>query len=532
MPLNPFVQIVSVLVLTCGSAIAQGAVWHVDDDAAGGDGTTWAQAFNDLQGALDVALSGDEIWVGAGTYYPSARTDPVDSRSATFELLVDVGIYGGFAGNETARDQRDWTVHESILSGDLAMNDGPNFANNDENAYQVVFAGAGIVQSTVVDGLVITAGKSFGSGSENRGGGIHATGAPTIRNCTLEKNFALSGGGMWTDSVPQISRCEFRDNRASFSGGGLYAKGSNLTVRHCSFLRNSAGGGGAATFSDSSTSVEHCTFFGNRADGGVVGGGAVTVVGGSVELTNCILAGNTTALLGSAIDVVGTVTITNCTLAGNRVLFGHGGAIWVIDRSVLLSLRNTIVWDNSTTQGSGESAQIFLESGSPVITPVALNHSCVQNITGVFGGVGNIGDDPRLADVDGPDNEFGTADDNVRIRVGSPCVDAGDNSAVPVGIVVDLDGVPRFVDDPLMPDTGAGAAPIVDMGAYEFPERAGDCTGNGLVNLLDFATFAKCFGLGASGGACGVSDFACSDVDESGTVNLVDFATIALNFQG
>lgn len=257
------------------------------------------------------------------------------------------------------------------------------------------------------------------------------------------------------------------------------------------------------------------------------------VIGGtSVELTNCILAGNTSLVFGSAIDAVGVVTITNCTLAGNRVFSGNGGAIFVSELSVLLSLRNTIVWDNFASEGNGESAQIFLESGSPAINPVTLNHSCVQNITGVFGGVGNIGDDPRFADVDGPDNELGTADDSVRIRVGSPCVDAGDNSAVPVGILVDLDGVPRFVDDPLTPDTGAGAAPIVDMGAYEFPLRAGDCTGNGLVNLLDFATFAKCFGLSAPGGACGVSDFACGDVDESGTINLVDFATFALNFQG
>ena len=39
---------------------------------------------------------------------------------------------------------------------------------------------------------------------------------------------------------------------------------------------------------------------------------------------------------------------------------------------------------------------------------------------------------------------------------------------MPMGSVTDLDGSPRFIDDPMTPDTGNGTPPIVDMGAYEF----------------------------------------------------------------
>jgi RHS repeat-associated protein/fibro-slime domain-containing protein len=50
----------------------------------------------------------------------------------------------------------------------------------------------------------------------------------------------------------------------------------------------------------------------------------------------------------------------------------------------------------------------------------------------------------------------------------SPCIDAGDNDAVPVDVTADLDSLLRFFDDPGTDDTGNGTAPIVDMGAYEY----------------------------------------------------------------
>jgi hypothetical protein len=50
---------------------------------------------------------------------------------------------------------------------------------------------------------------------------------------------------------------------------------------------------------------------------------------------------------------------------------------------------------------------------------------------------------------------------------GSPCIDAADNSAWGLGHYTDLAGRPRFVDDPQVPDTGMGSAPIADMGPFE-----------------------------------------------------------------
>jgi hypothetical protein len=57
-----------------------------------------------------------------------------------------------------------------------------------------------------------------------------------------------------------------------------------------------------------------------------------------------------------------------------------------------------------------------------------------------------------------------------RLAAGSPCIDAADNTAVPVDITTDLDGNPRFAQDPCTFDTGNpdGTNPPVDIGAYEF----------------------------------------------------------------
>ena len=126
----------AVVVVLASPVVQAATVIFVNADAAqGGDGASWATAHRELQDGLAAASSGDQIWVAAATYNPDG---PGGDRTATFQLISGVGLYGGVAGNETELDQRDSDVNVTVLSDDLNGDDRLDFANNEENSYHVV----------------------------------------------------------------------------------------------------------------------------------------------------------------------------------------------------------------------------------------------------------------------------------------------------------------------------------------------------------------------------------------------------------
>src|SRR5262249_48867379 len=96
------------------------AVWYVNSSAAGSNtGTSWANAYTDLQAALQnpSLSSGDQVWVAEGTYRPTGGND----RTISFALRGGVAVYGGFAGSEAQLAQRDLAHHVTTLSGDIGV---------------------------------------------------------------------------------------------------------------------------------------------------------------------------------------------------------------------------------------------------------------------------------------------------------------------------------------------------------------------------------------------------------------------------
>lgn len=393
---------------------------YVDDSADGdNDGSSWTDACNYLQDALMMALDGDEIRVAQGVYKPNEGIDDwdvTDVRALTFLLRSGVSVVGGHAGFGSP-DPNRWDAErfETILSGDLAGNDGPGFANCQENSYHVVFGELRQpypLADTVLDGFTITGGNADGqSGYDSRGGGIliEIDCALTVRDCTII------------------------GNRAEYSGGGMHSIGS----------------GGCAS------AIENCRFVGNIA--GVKGGGISLDAESIPYLTNCLFAGNLAATGGALYDTESYPRIINCTFTGNRALAECGG---VREHGGGVQLRSCILWGNSDNSGSGESAQFQPRDDDWPNT----NYCCIQGWTGVLGGVGNTGANPCFAnpgywDPNGtpldPNDDI-WVDGDYHLLLSSPCIDAGDPNYIAEPNQTDLNGRPRVIGG------------RIDMGAYEF----------------------------------------------------------------
>ena len=109
---------------------------YVQSTATGSnDGTSWTNAYTDLNIALQAASSGDEIWVAQGIYTPTTCSACNDSdKSIAFSIPSGVEVLGGFpsTGNPGIAD-RNWQTNPTTLSGDI---DGDGTSAN--NSYSIV----------------------------------------------------------------------------------------------------------------------------------------------------------------------------------------------------------------------------------------------------------------------------------------------------------------------------------------------------------------------------------------------------------
>jgi hypothetical protein len=406
----------SALLGAAATASTFAAVIYVNAAATGSNnGSSWANAYTSLQTALGAANASDEIWVAAGTYKPTSTAD----RAISFAMKNAVGVYGGFNGTETLRTQRNPAANVTTLSGDI----GTGGASND-NSYHVVVADATVTSTGVLDGFTITGGQADGGNPNERGAGMWVNGgSPTLAQNTFTGNFALAqGGGLRvTTGAPTILNSKFISNTVAFNADTL-----------------TNGGGGVFAGGGSSVVAQNCVFRSNSISGTTTGGGGVQSTGATITLINSLVAQNSPN--GLQVASVDGSQIVNSTFASN----GAYGAAFLSSNSN--GIANSIFWGNST--GS-------LCVGPPCTGSATVTYSDVQ---GGFGGTGNIDADPN----------FLSAPADLRLGPLSPAVDAGNNSAVPGGVTVDIAGLPRFFDDPEVADTGSGLTPpYVDMGAYE-----------------------------------------------------------------
>jgi predicted outer membrane repeat protein len=402
------------------------------------DGSSWAVPTSLTQALFAVNVC-SEIWVAKGVYKPGT------SVNSTFAVQPGAAVYGGFAGTETARTQRDPVANLTVLSGDIDNNDTIDANGVDvdtthivgNNSYHVVYMdGTGttpIDANTVLDGFTITGGEAHGASLDANGGGLYCNGADNAPNSS--------------DCSPSLSNLIFRGNHATYEGGAIFDIGndtghSSPAFTNVAFIGNRASSGGAmyndAFDSNGSPSLLNVTFSGNVADGD---GGAMFDDPGGLGTSDPILvdvtfSGNTAGGTGGAlchkVGIFGdsSPTLINVTFNGNQA--SSGGAIAFNVASSphgTLTLRNVILWSDRVPLGQ-PGKEVYLNG-----VGTAIDHSIVQGSGGSaawnseFGtdGGGNLDVDPLLGSL--AYNHGSTQ--TMLPGVGSPAIDAGNDTGCP-----------------------------------------------------------------------------------------------------
>jgi parallel beta-helix repeat protein len=428
-------------------------VIFVSSTATGGNnGTSWTDAYTDLQTAIDSAVSGQQVWVKQGTYYPSVTVGGDTNSDKAFYLKNGVAVYGGFSGADYVFENRNYLINETICD-----------ANGGYHVFHMNSTYKGSLNRTaILDGFTISGGRASSSDlNYNRrcGGGFNIANScnPTIRNCKITNNKALYGLGVWIyyTAYPKFQNCKVYDNDYNDTTYAIMfqldspAPASQLEIVDCEFYRTTvkttyytAIGFGANA---QNVLIDNCKIYDVRVGIRTVPNTAsqTTIVNRcliyncwtGIELStptntaysaqqlnnslvyNCTVGIETSGgTNNSNPPQYNNITITACTSAIGNYSGGFG------------HFRNTILYGNTAMYNYEYYDMYKYHTWSYCNTQVSK------------AGTGNISVNPNW-------------DTNFKLNAGSPCVDTGNNTYVYGDY--DLAGNTRIINT------------TVDMGCYE-----------------------------------------------------------------
>ena len=406
-----------------------------------------------------------------------------------------------------------------------------------------------------------------GSNSTGQGGALYAKttdAALTVDGCAFIKNIARHGGGAYVLSSNSGNQTFinniFNQNSVDYYGGGAYVNSysGRVTLINNTFSQNSTNnsGGGAYVRSNSGTAtLTNNTFVENSAhDEG--GGAFINSNSGRVTLTNNTFSSNSaSSSYGGGAYMYsnsGTATLTNNTFSGNSAAsYGGGASVSAHDDSTTLNIYNNIIWDNNAGHGGNDGDDLYVNPDGD-----GNNASCTVNLynndlgpnsdftTGQsedlsitftdnhYHHAGNISTDPLLAD---------PAIGNFHLQSGSPCIDAGLNTAPGIPST-DFEGDNRIINgtvdigvDETQPvkltvtKSGSGTGTVTATGcSLAWAGNTGTCTTSAgkAITLSGSASTGSAFAGWSAGTGSAAS---CSGTGDC-TFNLATNSTVTATF--
>lgn len=465
-----FARLVVLCLLNAGLIAAEARVIYVNGSLQTDPvptGQTWAMAWSTIGDAIKDAGDGDEIWVAQGTY-------------KEFVVITNaVALYGGFAGTETNRDQRDFTWNTTKIFGDGG---GTNLSQNVVSILEVTndlarLDGFTVIKDPKVFGSAIFTTNASPVIANNRVSGLTnynygaiqcRGGAPLIvsnfiANCgvdyigvrTLDRSEA--GGIGCYSSDAHIVGNRIVGNKAQ-TGAGIVTKNGVVVIESNDLLGNAASSfsGGVDCWKTTAT-ISNNKIIGNSVQYPGVprsGTGMTIALCTNVLIANNLLMANLKATTTDSTNAIGDAggiyiegSVTG-TLINNTLIFNRGGAaasLWCSSTQVLV-LNNIMAFGSSGVGG----APNMPFTNNCVFGNGTNNFVSMSDKTGTNG---NISLDPML--------EVGSRRPGWHLMSGSPCIGTGETSLVSPDWF-DIDGQPRMRDS------------LVDIGADAFQE--GDST--------------------------------------------------------
>jgi len=365
---------------------------YVDFSAQGNaNGTSWEDAYTNLQDAIVAVEAGDEIWVAAGLYTPGT------TRDASFELQHGVAIYGGFNGTEDYRHQRNPRANVTILSGEIG---DPNAKT--DNSYHVVTTastyGDPLDKTAVLDGFTISGGYANSDiGPDDEGGGLlNFYGTPSLVNLNFIDNYAFNHGGAlfnaYTLEPLTVVNCTFSGNSAISNAGG-FTNMDLAKIINSSFVGNTGNaGGGIVGLLGSRTEVHNTILWGNQGNEIVLQGSAVATVTYSIVEGGYVGGSHILTADPLFVDADGPDD-TYGTLGDDLHLQGISPAIDAGDTNVLLTDAADSDGDDNITESTptdfeGANRQIDdpttnTGNGTPPVDMGADEHATTEAISGL-----------------------------------------------------------------------------------------------------------------------------------------------------